>query len=99
MSRHYFEDKVAGERHEYGTEEEALAGAEETLRYYRRDARQDGEWSADVVDVVVGRVNPDAVDEDETHVPTHRATAVGDKAGGFDYAMRPVPEPEPAPTP
>ncbi len=97
MERFYHEDQAAGVLLECDSEAEALAGAEESLRHYRRDARADGEWSPDVSGIVVGRVVPDAPDEDDRHVPTHQATETGDERAGYDYAMRPVPAPGASP--
>ena len=90
MGRHYAEDAAGGELQEFDTESGAMAFAREALREYRRNARDDGEWSLDVTDVVVGRVDTDAADEDARYVPTHRATAQGSEAEGYDYIMRPV---------
>ena len=99
MGRYYAEDAAGGELQEYETEAGAMAFARKALREYRRNAREDGEWSLDVTDVVVGREDPDAADEDARYVPTHRATAEGSDAAGYDYAMRPVGGAAPVPAP
>lgn len=95
----YFEDRCGGEFQRHGTEAEALAVADETLAVYRRESGRDGEWPLDVEDVTVGRIESGAgPDGDDAKVATHRATAEGNEADGYDYAMRPVEPPHrPAP--
>lgn len=66
-------------RQDFATQAEALAYAQETIGYYRRDARTDGVWPDEVEGVIVG-------------VVTHATVRDGSEEDGFDYRLAPAQE-------
>jgi len=67
----------------FATQAEALAYANETLGYCRKDAQHDGEWPDAAEDIRVGMV---------THLPV---ASEPDDMGGVDFVLQPLKPAEP----
>lgn len=92
MSKFFSKDPAGAVRNLYDTEQEALEDAAYNLEEYRRDAREDGEWSREASDICVGVATtlPGVELHDDYDVVTHRATFVGNEDEGYEVEIRPV---------
>jgi len=95
MSQYYCDDPGTGERHVYGTLQEALEDAEIALKEYHKAAEFDGEWDMSVENLTVGLV-AESGDEDDD-IATHRTRYVaGEEEGTFDVVFGEIEKPSAA---